>query len=114
MAQPVKLKKIDTKEEGTATEEFTTFFAASDEILIDINKNLKVIDEIASKTDLLALNASIEAARVGKSGKGFAVVADEISKLSEKTQKSLLEINETVERLHQQLVALKSGLKRKE
>ena len=113
MAQPVKLKKIETKVESSGGD-FTTFFSASDEILLDINKNLKVIDEIASKTDLLALNASIEAARVGKSGKGFAVVADEISKLSEKTQKSLVEINDTVSRLQQELAALKSGLKGKE
>lgn len=112
MGQPMKLKKIESNDE-VASAEFTTFFTASDDILIDINKNLKVIEEIASKTDLLALNASIEAARVGKSGKGFAVVADEISKLSEKTQKSLTEINQTVERLQQEINTLKSGLRGK-
>lgn len=91
--------------EGVANrgDEVTSFISTFEELLTHtkfIQNISSQINDVASRTNLLALNASIEAARAGDAGKGFSIVADEVKKLSVSTKDLVLSMNDTLNKIY--------------
>lgn len=106
-----KVAKITTEFQAAVerAEKATRTLVASFE---NIEKMINVVRQISGKTDLLALNASIEAARAGQAGKGFAVVADEVARLSEKSQETIAEMEVAIGLFKDQLAIANQSVKR--
>lgn len=101
--QSVSLEKSASAIDTMSTS-MNTISSKADEVIKqseDIKNIITMIRDIADQTNLLALNAAIEAARAGETGRGFAVVADEVRKLAEKTNKSLTQIETSINILNQ-------------
>ena len=101
---------ISINEDSDTETEIADKVTALADQTVQIKEIISIIKEIADQTNLLALNAAIEAARAGEHGRGFAVVADEVRKLAERTQKSVSEIDSVIQMIVQSVEEAKSEI----
>ena len=107
VAQTVEAMRAISQQVESSARSIEALGKKSDEI----GQIIGVINDIADQTNLLALNAAIEAARAGEHGRGFAVVADEVRKLAERTQKATEEVAKSIREVQEETTSAVSNIK---